>query len=186
MLFYRQIKGIIALAIFLAVIPFFRFIHRDAPEFQGPVFSVSENRTIVLEVVDKTQKSGIYFVAPLMTLKHLLQCLDSNVIIDHDFALENGTSIKLKQSGEQSEIMLGQISADKRIALGLPLNINLVSFDELMLVPGLGESTVQKIVDRRQEIGKFKRLEQLMEISGIKEKKFSKLSQYLYVEKAGN
>ncbi len=81
---------------------------------------------------------------------------------------------------------MGQISADKRIALGLPLNINLVSFDELMLVPGLGESTVQKIVDRRQEIGKFKRLEQLMEISGIKEKKFSKLSQYLYVEKAGN
>lgn len=186
MLFYRQIKGIIALAIFLAFIPFFRFIHNDTPEFQGPVCSVSENRAIVLEIVDKTQRSGIYFVASLITLKHLLHRLDSNIIIDHDFVLANGTSIKLKQSGEQSEIMLGQISADKRIALGLPLNINLASFDELMLVPGLGKSTAQKIVDRRQEIVKFKRLEQLMEISGIKEKKFLKLSQYLYVEKAGN
>ncbi|UNT93709.1 helix-hairpin-helix domain-containing protein [Allobaculum sp. Allo2] len=43
-----------------------------------------------------------------------------------------------------------------------------------MTLPGIGESTAQKILAYREEHGFFK-LEDLMEVPGIGEKKFEKL-----------
>ena len=74
------------------------------------------------------------------------------------------------------------MAADKRLALGLPLDVNLATSDDLLLIPGVGVVMAEKIVSRRKEIGRFKKLDQLMEISGIREKKLSKLLPYLCIE----
>jgi len=174
------------LTIFLAVIPFFHFMHQGTSDIQGPVFSTSGYRTNIVEITGDNGQAGIYFVAPFMTIKQFLQSIDANIVLDRDFVLENGVSVNFQQSVKKDGIVLGKISAEKKIALGMPLDVNHTSVDELMLVPGLGEATAKKIVQRRQEIGGFTKLEQLMDVNGIKEKKFSKLIRYLYVEKAPN
>ena len=182
MLFSRQIKGIIATGILLASIPFFHFAHQQSYDFQGPIFSKSGYGKISVEITNNRQ-SGIYFIDNSVTLKSLLREIDLNVHQETDYNLEDGMSVTIKNQSHQSTTAIQDMCTEKKVALGLPLDINRTSLDDLILIPGVGESTAQKIINRRREIGKFRKLEQLTEISGIKEKKLIKLSKYLYIKK---
>ena len=61
------------------------------------------------------------------------------------------------------------------------ININTASKDELTAIPGIGSSTAQKIVTYREENGSFKSVEDIMNVSGIKDKLFSKIRDYITV-----
>jgi competence protein ComEA len=61
------------------------------------------------------------------------------------------------------------------------LDLNRASQDELVGVPGIGPRMAQAIVDLRSKKGSFKRLEELLEVTGIKEKKLAAISGYLEV-----
>jgi len=75
------------------------------------------------------------------------------------------------------------MDAAKRLALGLPLNINDVSENDLIMVKGIGEKTAKKILELRDRNGRFKKIEELMEIKGIKEKRLAEIREYLYIER---
>ena len=51
------------------------------------------------------------------------------------------------------------------------VNINSAGIDELTTLPGIGESTAEAIIKYRNEIGFFKSVDELLEVSGIGEKK---------------
>ena len=55
------------------------------------------------------------------------------------------------------------------------VNINKASKEELMELPGIGESKADAIVKYRQQHGNFKSIEAIMEIEGIKEGVFHKI-----------
>ncbi|MDR0304151.1 MAG: helix-hairpin-helix domain-containing protein [Chitinispirillales bacterium] len=59
------------------------------------------------------------------------------------------------------------------------VNINTANIDELVLIPGIGQTTAQKIIDNRKENGKFLSVEDLKKISGISEKKFESLKNFV-------
>ena len=61
------------------------------------------------------------------------------------------------------------------------LDLNIVSMEELLGVPGIGPRLAQEIVDYRVKKGAFKRVEDLLEVTGIKEKKLASISSYLEV-----
>lgn len=61
------------------------------------------------------------------------------------------------------------------------LDLNRVSREELVEVPGIGPHMAQAIVDLRSKKGSFARFEDLLEVSGIKEKKLASLAGYLEV-----
>ncbi|SFC86677.1 Helix-hairpin-helix motif-containing protein [Ruminococcus albus] len=61
-----------------------------------------------------------------------------------------------------------------------------MTFDELMAINGIGESTAYAILDLRDRLGLITYMEQLLEISGIGGNKLSMLSEYLYVDDADN
>jgi|GEM_PF-1432045 len=48
-----------------------------------------------------------------------------------------------------------------------PININTATAEELAQLPGIGPSTAQKIVEYRQQIGKFTSIEQLLDVPRI-------------------
>ncbi len=62
------------------------------------------------------------------------------------------------------------------------ININIAGVNELVKLPGIGEKTAEKIVQLRNERGKFKRLEEIMDVKGIGEVKFNKIKKFLYIE----
>lgn len=61
------------------------------------------------------------------------------------------------------------------------VNINTAGADELMTLPGIGESKAQAILAYRTEHGSFQKPEDLKNISGIKDGVYAKIASYITV-----
>jgi len=61
------------------------------------------------------------------------------------------------------------------------VNINTADAEELMSLPGIGQSKAENIISYRQENGNYTSIEDLMNIPGIKEGVFSKISDHIKV-----
>lgn len=61
------------------------------------------------------------------------------------------------------------------------ININTASREELMTLPGIGETKADSIISYRNENGRFNSIEDIMKISGIKEGAFEKIKSYITV-----
>jgi len=59
------------------------------------------------------------------------------------------------------------------------VSINTGTKEELMTLPGIGESKANNIIKYREENGKFKNLEDIMNVSGIGESAYSKIKDYI-------
>jgi comEA protein len=62
-----------------------------------------------------------------------------------------------------------------------PININAATSEELQLVPGIGPSTADKILQMRKSYGPFKSVDDLLAIRGIGPKRLGKMRKYLVV-----
>jgi len=60
-----------------------------------------------------------------------------------------------------------------------PVNLNTATVDQLLALPGIGPSKAAAIVETRQKIGGFKKVEDLMRVKGIGRKTFRKLEPML-------
>ncbi|MBO4866230.1 MAG: helix-hairpin-helix domain-containing protein [Ruminococcus sp.] len=94
------------------------------------------------------------------------------------------TTSKTSKTSKVSTSKTHKETSDKRADINFPIDINLVTFDELMAINGVGESTAYAILDLRDRLGLITYMEQLLEISGIGESKLAMLSEYLYVDDA--
>ena len=63
-----------------------------------------------------------------------------------------------------------------------PLNLNTATQAELELLPGIGPVLAQAILDYRDSFGGFSTKEQLMEVSGIGEKRYAAVEALITVE----
>lgn len=178
----RQIRGIIAISVILAFIPFIIYLSLSRIDTKGPVLSESSSQNIIIEAISENGASGIYFVEPGTSVNQLFSILEFDGVGGGDIKLQSGMRIRIVAAGNKRRIVVGRMEAATRLALGLPININAVGRDELKLIPGVGAVLAEKIVAAREKIGRFEKLDQLMEIKGIKEKKFSKISRYLYAD----
>lgn len=61
------------------------------------------------------------------------------------------------------------------------VNINTAGVDELMTLPGIGESRANAIIDYRESAGDFVTIEDIMQVSGIKDSAFGKIKDYIKV-----
>ena len=72
-------------------------------------------------------------------------------------------------------------TSSKKITSGT-ININTAPASELMRLPGVGQATADKIINYRISSGGFKQIEEIMNVSGIGEKTFEKMKQFITVE----
>ena len=61
------------------------------------------------------------------------------------------------------------------------ININTASKEQLMNLPGLGETKAQSIIEYRERNGNFKSIDGVKEVSGIGEAIFEKIKDYITV-----
>ncbi|MGN0312561.1 MAG: helix-hairpin-helix domain-containing protein [Lachnospiraceae bacterium] len=83
---------------------------------------------------------------------------------------------KRKASGEAGDATgSGTMSEDGRI------NINTAGKEQLMTLPGIGESKAERIVEYRESVGKFSSIEDVMKVDGIKEGVYNKIKEQITV-----
>jgi competence protein ComEA len=183
MIFERQIKGIIAICISLAVIPFIIFISGSKVNYKVPELANQFPEKIAVEVVENDKSRGMYFVDTKTSANQLLKSMGIEGQARLDFPLNSGMKISIISASDINTVNSFGIESSKMLALGMKLDINRATENDLLLVSGIGESTAKKILDLRDKLGRYKNIEQLTEIKGIKEKKLAKLRKYLYVKK---
>ena len=61
------------------------------------------------------------------------------------------------------------------------INLNSATAEQLQTLPGIGPATAKSIIEHRTKIGEFSRIEEIINIKGIGEKKFQKIKDRLVV-----
>ena len=96
--------------------------------------------------------------------------------------IKDGDKIHVPQEGEKqvpsSENSVEPSSKNSEQSL---VNINVATEEELTKLPGVGKSMAQAIVKDRDKNGPFSKAEDLMRVSGIGEKKFERMKDYVCV-----
>jgi competence protein ComEA len=62
------------------------------------------------------------------------------------------------------------------------ININSADLNELVLLPGIGNKTAERIIEYRNKKGKFNSLNELLEIKGIGQAKLNSIVKYLFID----
>lgn len=62
-----------------------------------------------------------------------------------------------------------------------PIDLNEASVEQLAELPGIGEATAKRIVEYREQNGKFETTEEIMNVKGIGEKKYETLKDLITV-----
>jgi competence ComEA-like helix-hairpin-helix protein len=138
---------------------------------------------IAVEIRNNRGVDEIYFM-PETTAVAELSKLTGNDLLTVDGGLvkaQFSSASAISVSAEGKVLTIADMSAVKKLALGLKIDLNRVSEEELVLVPGIGEKLAAKIVQFRELRGKYVELADLTAISGIKEKKLQRLEKYLTV-----
>ena len=105
------------------------------------------------------------------------------------YILEDGEKIYIPKKGEEpyndtfsSTSPISSYSNYSSNALkGNKININKASQTELETIPGIGPSTALKIINYREENGKFSKIEDIKNVSGIGDSKYEQMKEYISV-----
>jgi len=95
---------------------------------------------------------------------------------DPDKTIAGGSRVEVTPDGGYR---VSAMSGAQLLTLGLPIDLNRAYAEDLDAIPGIGPALAQRIVDYRKAHGPFKKIEELMEVSGIGPQNLQKLKPYL-------
>jgi competence protein ComEA len=105
------------------------------------------------------------------------------------YSLSDGQKVKIPNINEKDEeiIVVEEKAGDDIIIEGNKskeekININKAAQTEIETLPGIGPSTALKIINYRNEHGKFKNIGDIKNVSGIGDSKFENIKEYICVE----
>jgi competence protein ComEA len=84
----------------------------------------------------------------------------------------------------QTKAPVVKATAGTTAAATAPVNLNTATADQLATIPGVGAKMAERIIDYRQKNGGFKKIEDLMNVSGVGEKSFLKMKPLITVTAA--
>lgn len=112
-------------------------------------------------------------------------------LVNQAAVLADGQQIRVyTQEEAQEPVISNQVGIQNGAAGGTAdgsgyaqgkININEATAEELMTLPGIGEAKAADIIRYREENGGFSAIEEIMEISGIKEAVFGKIKDKIAV-----
>ena len=87
-------------------------------------------------------------------------------------ALQSARGVRGDDVAAETQVSVAATDPEK-------ININTATAEELTRLPGIGPAYAERIVAWREENGRFTRLDQLLEIRGIGEKRLANLRPYI-------
>lgn len=139
-----------------------------------------KKESIFVYVCGAVQKPGVY---ELEADKRVCDALKAAGGLTQDAAAENLNQAETLSDGQMIRILTAEESANlqaEEAKSGL-VNINTADAQELMQLSGIGASKADAIIAYREEHGAFQSIEELMNISGIKEGVYNKIKDSITV-----
>lgn len=197
--------AIVAIVAILAIVYYFSS-HKESDNYENLLAeSVVVNNTATEETVEETSTIKVYMTGEVNNpgvieleegariqdaiegaggIKPEANLKDVNLA----YEVEDGEKIYIpnvseettettESAGTATESSTGSSSNSKG-----KININKATASELTAIPGVGESTAQKIIAYREENGKFKAIEDIKNVSGIGDSKFNNIKDYIAVK----
>jgi competence protein ComEA len=91
-------------------------------------------------------------------------------------------SITNRNSAEQSSNRHNKASGAETKPKEPCLNLNLATASELIKLPGIGEVIAKRIIDYREQHGRFRRPEEIIIIEGFSERKYRTIARMVCIE----
>jgi competence protein ComEA len=92
-----------------------------------------------------------------------------------------GIAVSAAAASAQNKATTPKAAATATATATVPVNLNTATAEQLATIPGVGPRMAERIVDYRQKNGGFKKVEDLMNVSGVGEKSFLKMKPLITV-----
>jgi competence protein comEA helix-hairpin-helix repeat region len=151
------------------------FVHIDGYINNPGVYEIKENDRIKT-LIDKAGGFKEGYSIKNINLAAKLSDGDKIYIpsVSEEKNSENNNNININSSrkGQNVKTDRNNVSIMKNNS---KININTANISELKQITGIGESTANKIIDYRENVGKFKKIEDIKEVKGIGDAKYESL-----------
>ena len=146
-------------------------------------------REIVVHICGAVCNPGVFFLEEGQRVYHAIEMAGGlredadGDYVNQALLLEDGMKIVIPTT-EEVERMQGDFQAlEAAVDEKKSDKVNLNTADETMLctLPGIGSSRAQSIIAYRTKNGAFKKIEDVMKVSGIKEAAFEKIKDFITV-----
>lgn len=99
------------------------------------------------------------------------------------YELEDGEKIYIPNINEKEITVTDSLDrTESQSEKEKTININKAGTEELKNLNGIGDGLAKNIIQYREENGKFKNIEELMNVPGIGESKFNKIKEYIKIK----
>jgi competence protein ComEA len=92
-----------------------------------------------------------------------------------------GIAVSAAAVSAQNKATTPKAAATATATAAAPVNLNTATVEQLATIPGVGPRMAERIIDYRQKNGGFKKVEDLMNVSGVGEKSFLKMKPLITV-----
>ena len=150
-------------------------------EETSSIVNVEESESIYVYVCGQVNKPGIVELRKGARIYEAIEGAGGITEIGNPDAInqakpvEDGQMIYIPMMGEEYTTENYEEQGDKLV------NINTAGVSELTTLPGIGESRANDIISYRDSNGGFKKIEDIMNVPGIKEAAFSRIKEYIKV-----
>lgn len=181
----RQQYSIVGIA--LCLLTFF-FVRNTAQTgfFGRALFSGSaleKPPPCTIEILGDVREPGIYSFAHTVQVSEVIEAaggFTGNLIMPYGFTsgvVSNGGKVTIDREPARCTVSL--MDPAKRFLFFVPFNINTAGIEELVLLPGLGDTTARAILTYREHNGTFSCLDALTNVPGIGQYTFNNIKDYL-------
>lgn len=92
------------------------------------------------------------------------------------------SAVEAASTSEPEELLESETGGIQEILVEKSIDLNRADREELEKLPGIGPVLAERILKYRGEYGDFLEIEEVMEVSGIGEKIFGKIQDFIFVE----
>lgn len=150
---------------------------------------VEENNNIVIYITGEVENSGVYHISENSRIADIIEMaggLTNEANINNiNLAQKVGDGQKIyipsvEETNMEENTNDNNDYIEEQTGEEL-ININTAMQTELETLPGIGPSTASKIISYRKESGKFKNIEEIQNVPGIGESKYTQIKDKITV-----
>ena len=154
------------------------------------------NTEVIVHVCGAVQKPGVYILKEKSRIVDAIEAagglrpeaagdsLNQAIVVNDGQRIYVPTIDEVESMSKDMEPLVGASYDDishEPVANNGCVNINSATIDELMTLPGIGEAKAKSIVEYRESSGGYTAIEDIMQVSGIKEGMFNKIKDKICV-----